>query len=95
MDRESILTIIDNIRRLNCSIIINSDKVTVDKDGNMIISSVNRDWLADHLLTLDKVENQLPPSYLLNWSINLPGCDNNIFQKLGASVCSASRFGTG
>ena len=56
MDRESILTIIDNIRRLNCSIIINSDKVTVDKDGNMIISSVNRDWLADHLLTLDKVD---------------------------------------
>ena len=33
MDRESILNIIDNIRRLNCSIIINS----VDKDGIMII----------------------------------------------------------
>ena len=56
MDRQSILNIIDNIRRLNCSIIINGDKVTVDTDGNMIKSSVNRDWLGDHLLTLDKVD---------------------------------------
>ena len=57
MDRESILNIIRNIKKLNCSIIISNDKVIVDGDGNMILSSVPEDWLADHLFTLDKIED--------------------------------------